>query len=412
LADPPISDSQRVHYLALDGLRGIAILLVMALHLIVFEPATRAEDVVYKAVGAGWMGVDLFFVLSGFLITGILLDAKGDGAYFRTFYTRRALRIFPLYYGYLAVLFFICPLFYAHQPAVVQSLHDAAPWYWSYLVNVRVAIRGWSGTAWDATPFGTARFWSLAVEEQFYILWPLIVLALSRQTLVRVCAGIMVVAFGLRLALGLHHVGPMVAFVTMPTRMDALAAGAIVAALARNPGGLAQFLRPARAAALVAAAVFVVVVTLDHGFAQWLPLMQIAGFSAIAVLCGWLIAEAVTAAPHTRLARTLTVSPLRAFGRYGYGLYVLHSLAPVALAALGVSAATLPLFGNSQMPRVLLIGALSFSLSYLFAFISWHGFEKHFLKLKDRVGQRRSRPRVTTPESPDTAETRTAHRRA
>ena len=133
--------------------------------------------IVHSVASVGWIGVDLFFVLSGYLIAGILLDAKGTSGAFRRFWKRRALRISPLYYVACGFMFFVLPHigFFALEP-VVRRFTAGQAWYWLYGVNLLDVLRG--GTA---TPFNTAHFWSLAVEEQFYLLWSLVVLAVSRK---------------------------------------------------------------------------------------------------------------------------------------------------------------------------------------------------------------------------------------
>src|ERR1700722_14566643 len=120
------------HYPALDGLRGIAALIIVWYHFLVFTPMHGAMlSILSQMFGFGWVGVDLFFVLSGFLITGILADSKSKSHYFRTFYGRRVLRIFPLYYGTLAVVFFILPLVGA-EPRVPSS---SKIFFWTYTSN-------------------------------------------------------------------------------------------------------------------------------------------------------------------------------------------------------------------------------------------------------------------------------------
>src|SRR5690606_22344517 len=114
----------------------------------------------------GWTGVDLFFVLSGFLITGILYDHRTARERFRAFYGRRLVRIFPLYYATLALYALTSPLF--ASPEEVRDLVGALPWHVGYLTNVRIAVEN----AWAAAPIYTSHLWSLAVEEQFYLLWP------------------------------------------------------------------------------------------------------------------------------------------------------------------------------------------------------------------------------------------------
>ena len=112
----------------LDGLRGVAILLVMVYHFVIYggwQPSGEVEHWLFRLATAGWLGVDLFFVLSGFLITGILVDAKGGGGYFRSFYVRRVLRIFPLYYGFLAAYFVLAPL----VSSAGSALREGQVWY-------------------------------------------------------------------------------------------------------------------------------------------------------------------------------------------------------------------------------------------------------------------------------------------
>jgi hypothetical protein len=131
------------HIPALDGLRGVAVLLVVQYHITIyggFQPASLLERVVYVTSRAGWSGVDLFFVLSGFLITRILYASKGSEYFFRHFYIRRALRIFPLYYATLAVFFLAGPLVFPADESF-QRLQSVQAWYWAYLVNVDASRR-------------------------------------------------------------------------------------------------------------------------------------------------------------------------------------------------------------------------------------------------------------------------------
>ena len=118
----------------------------------------------------GSYGVDLFFILSGFLITGILFDARNEPNYFRNFYMRRVLRIFPLYYGVLALVFLVAPLIPIFQGKTLDYLLDRQAWAWLYGVNIYIAIQGdWAFSYLE-------HLWSLCVEEHFYFVWPLVVL--------------------------------------------------------------------------------------------------------------------------------------------------------------------------------------------------------------------------------------------
>ena len=184
---------------ALDGIRGIAILTVMLHHFTIFgmvRPNNFIDVQFYRLASAGWCGVDLFFVLSGFLITGILLDTKSGPHFFRNFYMRRVLRIFPLYYGFLIVIFVLIPL--AIQVGdKFQTLLDQQGWYWSYLINLPIAFKGWSSV------IIIDHFWSLAVEEQFYLFWPLVVFFSQRRQLIFICLACFVGSFGVRLGFAL-----------------------------------------------------------------------------------------------------------------------------------------------------------------------------------------------------------------
>src|SRR5262249_16513822 len=146
----------------------------------------------------GGSGVTLFFVLSGFLVTGILLRQRGRPGYFRNFYARRVLRIFPLYYtalGVILVLGLLAPGLQARLPCVF----DNQLWLWIYCNNVFEFIRG------QAYPI-VGHFWSLAVEEQFYLVWPPLVLLLGHRWLPYLCTVCMLSAYMTRvLLLGAHE---------------------------------------------------------------------------------------------------------------------------------------------------------------------------------------------------------------
>src|SRR5260221_720191 len=235
----------RGHMPVLDGVRGLAIVLVLLVH---FTPPGQSHTVLgtlTKALASiGNVGVDLFFVLSGFLITGILLDAKGGPHYFRTFYARRSLRIFPLYYGVLFVTFVILPIFYAPRtPDAGRVFHDQG-WLWFYVSNIK------GGLSEFERPFSAGwiqfdHFWSLAVEEQFYLVWPLLVLLLNRSRMMVLCVLLVIASLGIRYWL-YHKNDQTLAFYTMtPCRIDELATGGLIALIARDAGAAARLLKVA-----------------------------------------------------------------------------------------------------------------------------------------------------------------------
>src|SRR5438094_6643538 len=151
-----------------DGLRGVAVLMVLIGHSGFLERLPHAGMLEFAR-----FSVDSYFVLSGFLITGILLDSKGSEHYFRNFYARRALRIWPLYYFLLFLVFAVAPLFRPSMRATAAGIWPAFAFYVQNIALVRH----------ESYPFAMGATWSLAVEEQFYLTWPLLVFLLRRKTL-------------------------------------------------------------------------------------------------------------------------------------------------------------------------------------------------------------------------------------
>lgn len=237
---PPTTDpnwSDRIP--ALDGLRGVAILLVLLRHAVFgvssvqgIETHSRLTFLFLAAGQLTWSGVDLFFVLSGFLIGGILLDARSSHRYFQTFYIRRAYRILPLYFVVigLSLLPHLLVQFFPARAARTSPL--PLPW-WSYLTftqNFWMAHRGTFG------PSGTGITWSLAIEEQFYLTIPFLIRKVRPRNLVIVLLMIIVCAPWLRVLLHSSMAFPgLASYVLMPTRVDALCLGVLAALLVRNP---------------------------------------------------------------------------------------------------------------------------------------------------------------------------------
>jgi peptidoglycan/LPS O-acetylase OafA/YrhL len=340
------------------------------------RPGVRVDRLYYALGRSAWCGVDLFFVLSGFLITGILINAKGGSNYFGSFYARRALRIFPLYYGALAVVFWAAPLLSSTSAAFEQEIR-AQGWYWTYMVNVRTARDGWPAF------LGLAHFWSLAVEEQFYVFWPAVVLLCSRQALPRVCLGVMAGSLLLRTGMALtdRH---LAAYVLMPARMDALAVGALLAAAVREPLWWQEVRRWAQRAGVVAAGCLVVLFLEEGRLDQERTAVQTIGFAFTAMVSAWLVVLALDGHEHTPAARVLASRPLRALGRYSYGLYVFHHLMVFVIADHLQIVQRTPRLAGSQLLGQMLFLVVATAASVAVALLSWHCWEEPFLRLKRR----------------------------
>jgi peptidoglycan/LPS O-acetylase OafA/YrhL len=360
------------HVPALDAIRGLAIVLVTLYR---FGGGDHGPG---RAVNADWLvepgsrGVDLFFVLSGFLITGILFDAKGKAHYFRNFYVRRSLRIFPLYYGVLAATVFVLPLLLPSATAVFQPAIDYQAWLWLYGANV---FQSWNN-GWCLGPFN--HFWSLAVEEHFYLLWPLLIFCTSRQTAMRVCLGL-IAASTLGRIVWLQCGGNAVAIeVLTPLRMDGLALGSWIALAARSEHGLAWLVRWARPAAIASGLAVL---------GLWLADKRLVGvpFTLWSCLCGSMLVLTVAAPRGTWLGRLGNSRVLRFFGKYSYAMYVFQNPLIPLMAGIVTAPGLAALVGNAWLGQAVYC-ALMFALTTLAALASWQCFEKHWLALKERFG--------------------------
>lgn len=369
---PQISD----HRPALDGIRGLAILLVMAYDCLKLPASGPIAFAVRKVSSAGWLGVDLFFVLSGCLITGILLDTKGKTGYLRSFFIRRSLRIFPLYYMALIVAFFIVPataiVFPAAQPTAsrVMELGQHQWWFWTYLQNWYFTFHG----DWPAIHY-LNHFWSLAIEEQFYLVWPFIVALFARKSLAQFCIALTVVALALRVAL-LNAGAPSVALYVMTvTRMDSLCLGALVAIGLRNVHAYKWMLRwswlPIVGLGLCVVGIDVFWPVLKSGSAG----AQTIGHSLMGGLFAATIFTAAAVSPQHWLARILSVKWLTTWGKYSYAIYIMHRVIYRLMLKLDLSA-----LSPSLAAIVVFVGTLALSL--IAAVISWKCFEQPILSLK------------------------------
>jgi peptidoglycan/LPS O-acetylase OafA/YrhL len=380
----PARDAAGDRLPVLDGIRGIAILLVMLLH---FTPpvegsGSAAARVLQKVAHLGWAGVDLFFVLSGFLITRILLASRQSPTYFRTFYLRRVLRIFPLYYLVLAFFAFGAPAISFFDRAGLAELQRDQAWLWLYGQNVLMSIR--DSWVFDVPTIKLSHFWSLAVEEHFYLVWPAVVLLCRERQLLKVCAGIIAGAFLLRIVLW-YLAGPIAPYVLTLCRADSLAMGGLLALVHRH-GAFAPLRSTIRVAALASLVAAGAIVAVLHRFNRSDMIVTTLGPTLLACMFAWLIGRSVDAGTGTLGGRVLASGPLRMFGRYSYGLYVYHViLIPVLNAWLpraggpnGFGQPYVQSFLAAYLLRVLVFIAASLAV----AAVSWHLIEAPILRLK------------------------------
>lgn len=350
------------HIGALDGIRGLGVILVLFYHYGSSAAVFGFTNPILKLTGIGWSGVDLFFVLSGFLITGILHDSKGEQNYFKNFYARRTLRIFPLYY-FAAIAVILLALI-----SQLDLLGGANPmWILAYVGNFQMAIEG-GGSILD-------HFWSLAIEEQFYLIWPLVVLTLSRGKLMVVAAAMIVIAPIIRTLLVLNNTPDLAVYVLTPARMDGLAMGALLALVVRGPAGIAPLVPWAWRLGAASAAAFLMIVVLRRDFSNGDPVILTAGISLLTVMYASILVLSLTFGP---LKKLMELPVMRWFGKYSYGLYVWHPIVNMILLHSPVTER----FGEITPVKALVLLVVAFGVSVLTALASYKFLESPLLRLK------------------------------
>lgn len=357
------------HYPALDGIRGIAILLVFFYH---FNSSQQSANVVIRIwtslAGAGWIGVDLFFVLSGFLITGILFDTAHEKSRVKNFYARRSLRIFPLYYGVLLAFLVLTPVLHLHWKAGHLL-------YFLYLSNMMPILT--PGLQSPGPAMMAGHLWSLAVEEQFYLMWPSIVwLVGGRRRLLTVCVAIMAGTLILRTILVFRGVGFGYIYPILPTRIDSLVCGGAAALLARGPSPATL---PIKVVSVVSGVLTLGVLLCMRFTNIGNQILATFGYTVIAVF----FACIVLFAQQNRgwVGRIGGHRILRFFGRYSYGLYMYHGFLFIYLVML---VHPLQKLLGSEFLGGAIIVVLSLGMTLGIAMLSYHYFEAPILRLKRR----------------------------
>jgi len=375
----------RGHLPALDAIRGLAIIVVTLYR---FRPkgGTAFDQSLAKVLTLGEHGVDLFFVLSGFLITGILCDTKHKADYFRGFYIRRALRIFPLYYGVLLVTIFLLPMLLRGTTSFFTQEHPYQSWLWLHASNV---IMAWEGK-WLFGGFD--HFWSLAVEEHFYLIWPLVIWLTSRRQALWVCGLCGVVALAFRCGLVVAgHANPAADIFTL-CRIDGLAAGAWLALYLRGPHdpnrvrcygiaatilGLGLGLSALIARKFIGQTSPLLTETLHYTCYTWFS-FGFLGFIVLGLCCS----------TTSRWRHFWHCPAFIAAGKYSYGWYVFQGLISPDFMGLHLADHLNTATGIPGLGSVVQI-VVGGGLSLLLAILSWRIFESPILSFKDTLAPRR-----------------------
>jgi len=361
---------------ALDGLRGLAIALVMFGHYVCFKSQHSWLSVIVRDFfPLSWTGVDLFFVLSGFLIGGILMDYRGTENYFRTFYLRRICRIFPLYFLWLALFPVVSLLLLAHHAQewygwlFAQDFSKVPRWsFIFFLQNLFYAKVDLAGPLW------TTVTWSLAVEEQFYLFLPALIWLVPLRKLPYALVPLTLFAPAFRLFLYLHH-PEIYPYVLLPCRLDTLLTGVLCAYGIRQEGfrhWLEQrqgLLYQALVVLLAGAGYLTAYASGPYSFQ-----MVFLGYTWMALLYGCLLLIVVTARTGI-LVDFIRLTPLCNLGIISYGIYLMHASINILMHGL--------ILGQYVYVETLpdgVVTLLALLTTLLIASFSWHFFEKPIIR--------------------------------
>jgi len=361
-----ITYSPNLHIAALDGLRGIAIFLVLLYHCL--YPLRRLGSTV------GWVGVDLFFVLSGFLITGILLDTRQNKNYFKTFYIRRSLRIFPLYYLFLIGFFIIAPILL--NPNFLKPYHyyfDNQIWYWLYIPNWLITFNN----HWPPVPKPLLdHFWSLAIEEQFYLFWPFLVFICNRKVLIIICFFFIFQSIVIRNIF--ENIGQdySSSYVFTFARLDAISIGAIIAIMIRSEKGKIILEKYTTLILILSTVLLILLTLINHNFSLKDEYFIRIGYTIIGFFFGaFLLYSLVTGSVINKIGKTQF---FRFLGKYSYGIYIYHWL--IFPLLINYIAKWIEIFTSNSIWLIASFVCVAFII--LLSIITFHLFEKQFLKLK------------------------------
>jgi peptidoglycan/LPS O-acetylase OafA/YrhL len=353
----------------LDGLRTFAVTMVLYAHFV-------------AADGSFWghLGVRLFFVISGFLITRLLLDARSAVQYeptttLKSFYVRRALRIFPPYFALLGFVWFVN----------LEGARGSLKWHALYLSNYWYAIHD----QW--TPWVLCHTWSLSIEEQFYIVWPLAMLLAPRHMIERICVAVIACSIAYRLCWPLTGTPTLMRDLLPPASMDALATGALLAAYRGRTDAWPRWMQlswmPLAAAAAIALWLKSVPMTPQLDWMAWIG-AEVFPLVPLVMLVG-----CCSSGLKGPFGRMLELQPIMAIGRISYGIYLFH---PIVLSLIVKAQPWIPMNVSEQGPARFVIGSMA---TLIIASISWAIFEKPLNNLKRYFPYVVSKDHAPTPSS-------------
>ncbi|PZR27822.1 MAG: hypothetical protein DI535_08725 [Citrobacter freundii] len=328
-----------------DGWRGLGMMFVLLAH---YFPSIF--------IGS-WVFMEMFFVMSGFLITGILIDAKGKSGYYTKFMGRRIVRVFPVYYVFLAIIFFAIPASWVD----LSYYKDHQAWFWLYGQNWLYATEGWPAMK------GLHHLWSLAIEEQFYIVWPLVVLAFSKKGLIRFCLFLFAFSFVFRnTGMNMGFVMPF-PYVATLGRMEGLVLGAIIAVLVRTDRSFLE--RWAFPVTVISGAMAILLFALSGTMMFQDPLQYGLNYTVVDIFFAGMITLTLCEGQLKNFKKILSMPVFVWLGVVSYCMYILHYPIQVIVETNFLEKIRVSLGGSYGMAKLSCVGIalmITIAATYIF----------------------------------------------
>lgn len=362
--------NKHAYFQNIDALRGVAIILVLIVHSTLNSGIYAKYFNMFASFGS--FGVDLFFVISGFLITTILLNSKESPNYFKNFYARRMLRIFPLYYGFIVLYLFILPLVIQDSSLeYIQHLREHQLYYWFYIPNILFSLH--------PEKIHFFHLWSLAVEEQYYIIWPVIVFFFNPKSLIKLLLIVIPLSFFLRCFFVFKGYNQFFIWSFTPIRLEAIAIGSLVAIIYVHKASFVhKVLVHINNLIIIFSTIIILALLYNKGLYWNTPSVQTLGILFIDIFFGLLVLKIISMPD---FKESFFKSLFQTFGKYCYAIYMLHE---VFLHRIADKVKLLDIgFGTyDSYIKIVIILIITSVFSCGVAFVSWNVYEKHFLKLK------------------------------